>query len=311
MHDKIFYVNFMNEKRFYSLDKYYKEIFNCKVFKVSLDAGFTCPNKDGFKNYGGCIFCNGSVGVGDKRDSLAVQFEKVRDVLLKKWKSAKYIPFLEANTNTYGSLEKLKSIYEELLSFDNVVGLNIATRCDSITREVYDYLSELNERTFLTIELGLQSSFDETLNLINRGHTKKEFTCCVHELKKRGIKVVVHIINGLPYETEEMMYDTVRYINSLGIDGIKFHMLYIEKGTKLYTLYKEKKFPILTRDEYIKIVCNQISMLNSNIVIHRLVSDPSREKLVEPLWLTNKFEILNEIDKCLEKNDLFQGKIKE
>lgn len=311
MRGTIFYVIFMNEKRYYSLDKFYREKFGCKVIKISLDAGFTCPNKDGFKNIGGCIFCNGASGIGDKKDTLEVQFEKVKNVLLKKWKNAKYIPFLEANTNTYGTLETLKKVYEPLLKFDNVVGLSIATRCDSITEEVYDYLEELNNRTFLTLELGLQSSFDDTLNLINRGHTRDEFTTCVRELKKRNINVVVHIINGLPFETEEMMYKTIEYINYLKVDGIKFHMLYIEKDTALYKMFLNEKFSLLSREDYIRIVSNQISMLDKNVVVHRLVSDPAREKLVEPKWLVNKFEILNDIDKFLEENNLFQGKEKE
>lgn len=310
MRGTIFYVINMNEKRYYSLDKFYKEKFGTKVFKISLDAGFTCPNKDGLKNVGGCIFCNGVAGIGEKKDSLEIQFEKVKEVLLKKWKKGKFIPFLEANTNTYAPLDKLKEIYEPLLKLDNVVGLNIATRCDSISEEVYDYLSELNKRTYLTVELGLQSSFDETLKLINRGHTKDDFTKCVHELRSRNINVVVHIINGLPYETEEMMYETIRYVNSLSIQGIKFHMLYIEKGTKLESLYQKEKFNLLSKEDYIRIVCNQIAMLDKSIVIHRLISDPNRSLLIEPKWLINKFETLNEIDKCLEEHNLYQGKEK-
>lgn len=301
----------MNEKQYYSLDKFYKEKFGTKVFKVSLDAGFTCPNKDGSKNIGGCIFCNGSTGVGNKKDSLQTQFEYVKNNLHKKWKTAKYIPFLEANTNTYAPLEVLKNTFEPLIKLENVVGLNIATRCDSITEEIYDYLSDLNNRTFLTVELGLQSSFNKTLDYINRGHTKEEFTACVKNLKKRNIHVVVHIINGLPYETEDMMYETIDYVNSLNIDGIKFHMLYIEKYTTLQKLYLEERFPILSRDEYIKILCNQISKLNKNIVIHRLISDPNRELLVEPKWLTNKFETLNDIDKYLKSHNIYQGKEKD
>ncbi len=307
MYDIIAYVRFMKEKHYYSLDKFYKKKFGQKVVKVSIDAGFTCPNKDGKKNLGGCIFCNGSTLVGNSSESIITQFKKTVDVISKKWKNAKYIPFLEANTNTYGNLEKLKSIYEPLLSLPNVVGLNIATRCDSITNEVYDYLEELNKRTYLTIELGLQSSFNDSLNYLNRGHTKEEFTNCVKELKKRGIAVVAHLINGIPNETEDMMIQNVLYLNALNIDGIKFHMLYIEDGTTLASMYKKGGISLLKKDEYIRILGNQIKLLNSNIVIHRLISDPNREKLIAPKWLEGKFRILNEIDKYFEEHNIYQG----
>lgn len=301
----------MKEKHYYSLDKFYKEKFGSKVFKVSLDAGFSCPNKDGSKGTGGCIFCRGATGVGNKKDSLITQFESVKSVLHKKWKNAKYIPFLEANTNTYGSLEKIKSVYEELLSYPDTVGLSIATRCDSIEPDVYDYLETLSKRTFLTVELGLQSSHDETLKFLNRGHTRDDFTKCVTELKSRGINVVVHVINGLPGESEAMMMDTIRYVNSLKPDGIKFHMLYIEEGTRLASIYKKKTFPLLSRDEYISILANQIAILDESIVVHRLVSDPNRELLLAPNWLVRKFEILNDIDSYLEEKNIYQGAKKE
>ena len=193
----------MSEKCYKSLDLFYKENFGEKVFKVSLDAGFSCPNKDGLKGRGGCIFCNGSVAIGDKREDLIAQFESVKEVLHKKWPKAKYIAFLEANTNTYADVDTLKKIYEPLIRLDGVVGLSIATRCDAISEEVYDYLEDLNKRTFLSIELGLQSAHDATLKYLNRGHTVSEFTECVKELRGRGIDVVVHIINGLAVHAAE------------------------------------------------------------------------------------------------------------
>lgn len=215
---------------------------------------------------------------------------------------------MEANTNTYASLDKLRSIYEPLIELPDVVGLAIATRCDSITEEVYDYLEILNKKTYLSIELGLQSSFDETLLYLNRGHTKEEFTLCVKELLRRGIDVVVHIINGLPGETADMMLETIKYVNSLGVSGIKFHMLYIESGTRLAEIYMEKPFKLLSEEEYISILSKELEILDPNIVVHRLVSDPNREKLIEPKWLEGKFRILNNIDKYLSENDIFQGK---
>lgn len=300
----------MNEKNYNSLSNFYKNKFGIKVFKVSIDAGFTCPNKDGSKGIGGCIFCNGSTILSDRNDDIVTQFEKVKSVLLKKWPKAKYIPFLEANTNTYGDIKKLKNIYEQLITLPNVVGLNIATRCDAITEETYNYLEDLSKKTYLTIELGLQSAHDKTLKLLNRGHTVQEFTDCVHELKKRNINVVVHIINGLPGEDENMMLENIKYINSLKVDGIKFHMLYIEENTKLANLYNENPFHLLGKDEYIKILGNQIALLYKNIVIHRLVSDPNAKTLIEPKWLTKKFELLNSIDNYLKENNIYQGQKK-
>lgn len=297
----------MDSKRYFSLDRFYKSKFGCKVFKISLDAGFSCPNKDGTKGYDGCIFCNGTPFVGDKKEDLVTQFENIKCMLQKKWPKAKYIPFFEANTNTYGELDDLKEVYEKVLTLDGVVGLNIATRCDAISGEVYDYLEKINKMTYLTIELGLQSSFDSTLEYIKRGHTKKEFTECVEELKKRNIAVVVHIINGLPYENKDMMLETVKYVNSLGIDGIKFHMLYIEKGTTLEKIYNEEKFHILSEEEYIDVLASQLELLDENVVIHRLISGPDLKKLVEPRWLVGKFRLLNKIDKYLEENDIRQG----
>jgi len=295
------------DDRINNLDMFYKRKFGSKVVKVSLDAGFSCPNKDGKKNIGGCIFCNGATLVDGNSDDIVEKFNTARISLCKKWPNAKYIPFLEANTNTYDNLDELRNVYEPLLNLKDVVGFSIATRCDSISDEVYEYLGELNKRTYLTIELGLQSSHDETLKFLNRGHTRNEFTECVKKLKSLGINVVVHIINGLPNETIEMMLETVRYVSSLGVDGIKFHMLYIEEGTKLAEIYKTSPFKLLTQDEYIDILLEQIKILSPNIVIHRLVSDPNREKLIAPMWLVGKFKILNEINRRLIEENIYQG----
>lgn len=297
----------MTQNRYRRLDTFYREKFGEKIFKVSVDAGFSCPNKDGKKSYGGCVFCNGSAGIGARNLGLVEQFEEIKAILHKKWPQAKYIPFLEANTNTYADVQTLKEIYGPLLEIDGVVGLAIATRCDSIMPDVYEYLNELNKRTYLSIELGLQSLFDDTLRLLNRGHTRDEFTDCVKELRKRDIDVVVHVINGLPGETPSMMLDTIRYINSLDVQGIKFHMLYIEEGTRLADIYKEKPFSLLSREEYIKILAKQLEILDRKIVVHRLVSGPDNRKLIQPKWLLGKFTNLNAIEKYLEDNDIRQG----
>lgn len=296
-------------KRYHSLDYYYKNKYNCKVFKVTLDLGLSCPNIDGTKGYGGCIFCkNGSKSsINNSQKSLKEQFEEVKEVLHKKWKNAKYIAYFQNNSNTYGDLDYLKKSYEEVLTYQDVVGINIATRPDAITDECLDYLKKLNKKTDLVIELGLQTIHENTSKLINRGHTLEEFETMYKKLKKTGIKVIVHIINGLPFETKKMMIETAKYLNKLKIDGIKIHMLHILKDTKMAKMYKEKPFHVLTKEEYIDIVCDQLEVLNENIVINRLTGDPVKEDLIEPVWITKKFSILNDIDKELKKRNTFQG----
>lgn len=298
-------------KRYHTLDYYYKQKFNSKVFKISLNAGFTCPNIDGTVGYGGCIYCSKTGSgefAGKKEDSLKKQFETIRQLMLKKWPVAKYIGYFQARTNTYADIETLKNLYETVLSFENVIGLNIATRPDAISQECLNYLEELNKKTFLTIELGLQTTNEKTAKLINRCHNIKCFEKMVKELRKRNINVVVHIINGLPYETREDMLNTIKYLNELDIQGIKIHMLSILKETPLEKLYKEKKFKILSKEEYIEIVVDQLELLRPEIVIHRITGDPKSDDLVEPKWLIKKFCVLNDIDKEMKRRNTYQGK---
>lgn len=297
-------------KRYYTLDYFYKNMFNSKVFKVSLNAGFTCPNKDGKVGIGGCIYCSKTGSgeyAGDVHKDLITQFNEVKDMMLKKWPEAKYIGYFQANTNTYAPLEVLKNKYETILSLKDVIGLNIATRPDAISEEVLDYLEELSKRTYLTIELGLQTIHEKTSILINRCHTLKCFEDMVNKLRSRNINVVVHIINGLPYETKDMMIDTVKYLSKLDIQGIKIHALSILKNTRLEDYYKETNFKLLTREEYIDIVVSQLEYLREDIVIHRLTGDPSIKDLIEPTWLINKTTILNDIDKEMKNRNTYQG----
>ncbi len=298
-----------SNKRYYTLDYFYKEKFNSKVFKVSLNAGFSCPNIDGKVGFGGCIYCSNGSGdfAGDKKEPLEKQFVEVRDKILKKWPNSKYIGYFQANTNTYADIKVLKEKYETILKMDDVVGLSIATRPDSITDECYDYLEELSKRTYLTVELGLQTIHEKTSKLINRCHDLECFLECVKNLRKRNINVVVHIINGLPYETKEMMLETVSFLNKLDIQGIKIHMLHILKGTPLALLYQKEKFHVLTKEEYVDIVCDQIEILREDIVINRITGDPNSDELIEPSWLVKKFSVLNEIDKELERRNSYQG----
>ncbi|MBQ7136979.1 MAG: TIGR01212 family radical SAM protein [Bacilli bacterium] len=299
-----------SNKRYYTLDYFYKQKFNSKVFKVSLNAGFSCPNKDGTKGFGGCIYCS-KLGSGDyagnKEKNLVEQFNEVKQIMLKKWPDSKYIAYFQANTNTYAPVDVLKEKYESVLNLENVVGLNIATRPDSITDECLEYLEELNKKTYLTIELGLQTIHDTTSKLINRGHDLKCFEEMLEKLRKRNINVVVHIINGLPYETKDMMIKTAKYLSSKDIQGIKIHMLHILKNTVLANLYEKEKFHVLSKEEYVDIVCSQLEVLREDIVINRVTGDPNPDDLIEPFWLIKKFGVLNEIDKEMVRRDSYQG----
>ena len=294
----------LDNKRYHTLNYFYRNKFDSKVFKVSLNAGFGCPNKINGK---GCIFCKNGSG-NDFRDlDLLSQFYLVKNRIEKKWPNSKHIAYFQADTNTFASVDVLKSKFEQMLSIPSVVGLSIATRCDALDDDVLDYLSELNEKTFLTVEVGLQSSYDKTLSLINRGHTVDDFEKSIKRLQDRNIFTVVHIINGLPYESKDMMINTAKYVNSLGVQGIKIHMLFVSKGTELETLYNVKPFHILSKDEYIDIVCEQLEFLNENMVIMRITGDPLKEDIIEPRWLLKKFVVLNDIDKEMRKRDIFQG----
>ena len=300
----------LDNKRYHTLNYYYKNKFGIKVFKVSLNGGFSCPNLDGTVGFGGCIYCSksgsGEFG-GNKEKSLTEQFYEMKDIVNKKHIPCKYIGYFQARTNTYADLDTLKSKYEEVLALPNVIGLNIATRCDAISDECLDYLTELNKRTFLTIELGLQTIHEKTSKLINRCHTLEQFDSMVKKLRERHINVVIHIINGLPYETEEMMLDTVRHINTLDVQGIKIHMLHIINDTGMANLYLRDGFHVLSKEEYIDIVIKQLEILDPKIIVNRITSDPDKDTLLEPVWLTEKCQLLNDIDKEMKKRNTYQG----
>jgi len=277
------------------------------VCKINLDANFTCPNIDGTKGIGGCIYCLNGSSDFKKKVSLLEQFYERKKVMLNKWPNSKLIGYFQANTNTYDTVDKLKERYELILKQNSVIGLSIATRADSISDEVFDYLCSLNKRTYLTIELGLQTIHENTATLINRCHSLKCFDDMVKKLRDNNINVVVHIINGLPYETKDMMLDTIKHLNTLDIQGIKIHMLSIVKNTKLAKMYQDKPFKVLSKDEYIDITCDQLEILNDCIVVHRLTGDPLKEELIEPRWILNKIDILNGIDKELKRRNTYQG----
>lgn len=294
----------LDNKRYHTLNYFFKNKFNNKVFKIALNGNFSCPN---FKNGTGCIFCSHGSGNNYENLTLKEQYELVKIPLDKKWPNSKYIAYFQANSNTYAPLSILKEKYEEALKLPNIIGLDIATRSDCLTDEIIDYLNELNKRTFLMVEIGLQSMHDKTLKFINRGHDLKNFEDAIKKLKAKNIFTIVHIINGLPYETKEMMIETVKYLNNLNIDGIKIHMLYITKNTEIAKIYQEKPFHILSKSEYIDIVCDELRYLNPKIVIMRITGDPIKEDLITPTWVLKKFCVLNDIDKEMKKRDIYQG----
>lgn len=297
-------------KRYHTLDYFYKQKFGKKVCKISLNAGFTCPNIDGTLSKNGCIYCSKSGSDeygGNPKENLINQFKEIKKTMDKKWPNSKYIGYFQARTNTYAPVNILKEKYETILKQDNVVGLSISTRPDCITDECLNYLEDLNKRTFLTIELGLQTIHEKTTKIINRCHDLKCFEDTLKKLKKRNIFTVVHIINGLPGETKEMMIETVKHLNKLNIDGIKIHMLSILRDTPLEKYYKIKPFHILTKEEYIDIVIRQLEYLNPKIVIQRLTGDPMKDELIAPLWTTKKRVVLNSIDKEMVKQNTYQG----
>ena len=303
------YIN--NQHRYYTLDYYYKNKYNSKVFKVALNGNFTCPNRDGKISTLGCIFCSESGSgdfAGDKELPLKEQFEQVKAVLLKKWPKAKYIPYFQANTNTYGPISKLKALFNEAVTLDNdIVSISIATRPDCLSNETIEFLNELNQIKPVTIELGLQTIHDSTAKVINRGYNLNVFEDAVKRLNKYNIEIVVHIINGLPFETKDMMLDTVKYLNNLNIQGIKIHSLFILKNTKLAEMFLNNEFNILTMDEYVDTTVEQLAIIRDDIVIHRINGDAPRDLLIEPQWSIKKLVVMNEIDKKMKERNYYQG----
>lgn len=300
-------------KRYYSYDYYLKNKYNSKVAKIGLDAGFTCPNRDGKISKGGCIFCSDGARNNEIKNiqDLETQYQLLKNIMENKWKNLKFIAYFQAFTNTYASVNKLKEIYEPFINKEEVVGISIATRPDALEVDVLDYLENIARRIPLTIELGLQTANDMTAKLINRGYDFNLFINKVRELRKRKIDVVVHLINGLPNETKEDNLNTIIKIRNLDIQGIKFHSLFVDKGTHLEKLFIENNYHILTIDEYIDIVISQLELLPENIVIQRLTGDPIKEKLAFPIWSIKKINVLNGIDKEMEKRATFQGRLYE
>ena len=300
-----------NDKRYHSLNYFLREKFNEKVYKISLDAGFSCPNRDGTLNGTGCIFCSerGSGDfAGDRNFSIKKQFDDISCMMEKKWKSGKYIAYFQAYTNTYAEPEVLREKYQEAISQEGVVALSIATRPDCLDQEVIEVLSEFKDKVYTFVELGLQTVSDKTGRMINRGYDLPVFEEAVSNLRSLGIDVVVHVIFGLPGETKEDMLHTVRYLAEQDIQGVKFHLLHLMKDTPMVHLYERGKLVFLEMDEYVSLVAESIAILPEQVVIHRTTGDAPRDLLIGPLWSLKKWEVLNAIDDYFKEHDLYQGK---
>lgn len=300
-----------NNKRYNTLDGFFKRKFGCKIAKITLNGGFSCPNRDGTKSHGGCIYCSEKLSgdfAGNPSDSIRMQMDEGIMRISSKWKNVKYMPYFQAGTNTYAPTERLKTLYEEALSYENTVGLSVATRPDCISDETLEYLSDVNKRTFLTVELGLQSVFDTTGDIINRHTTYAEFLHCYNRLTDKGIAVCVHLINGLPGETRDMMMESVRRVSELKPWSLKLHLLHVIKGTVCEKMYLNGDFETFELEDYVNLICDELEIIHPDTVIQRLTGDGVREELTAPLWSIKKFEVLNAIDKELLRRDSFQGK---
>ena len=296
---------------YYSLNQYLRDTFGEKVYKLALDGGFTCPNRDGKLDTRGCIFCSG-LGSGDfaQSSSLSIteQIEKGKARVESKIRDGKYIAYFQAFTNTYGPVDYLEKIYREAMAPEDVVGISIGTRPDCLPDDVMALLQKLNLQKTVYLELGLQTIHEETARLIRRGYALPVFEDAVLRAKQAGLNVVCHIILGLPHETNEMIFETIAYLNRLPIDGIKLSMLHVLKNTDLAILYENEPFPTYSKEEYVELVIDCLERLRKDIVIHRITGDGPKDLLIAPLWSLNKRDVLNSIQKRLKERDTWQGR---
>ena len=299
-------------QRYNAFSEELKKVFGCRVQRLSVDAGFTCPNRDGSLGVDGCIFCGGK-GSGSfgilQGAGVAAQLEHAKEVMVRKYKAARFIAYFQSYSNTYAPVEHLKRLYDEALSVPEVVGLIVGTRPDCLPEETLDLLASYAKRCYFWLELGLQSPLDRTLERIGRGHDLASFSAAVAGCRTRGIRVCAHIILGLPGESREEMLSGADFLNQAGVAGVKIHLLHVMRGTRLASLYRDGEFRVLDRDEYVGLVCDFLERLDPGIVVHRLTGDGNREDLIAPLWSLQKFEVLNCIDGELARRRTRQGEL--
>lgn len=300
-----------DEKRYHTWNYHLRNKFGKKIFKVALEGGFDCPNRDGTVAFGGCTFCS-AAGSGDfagnRVDPIPVQFEKIKTKMHEKWQDGEYIAYFQAFTNTHAPLDVLKEKYEAALSIPGVVGLSIATRPDCLPDDVVEYLAELNERTYLWVELGLQTVHEKTSNIINRAHDMQCYYDGVAKLRKHNINICTHIINGLPLEDYDMMMETARVVSKMDVQGIKIHLLHLLKGTPMVKQYEKGMLEFMDQETYVKLVADQLEILPEEMIIHRITGDGPIDLMIGPMWSVNKWEVLNGIDDELKRRNSYQGK---
>lgn len=304
------YKNTDSNKRYYTMDHFLRKQLGGKGCKVPINAGFSCPNRDGSKGIGGCTFCSAK-GSGDfaADGSITEQLRKGEAMMRRKWSDAKIIPYFQAFTNTYAPLSVIKERFEEALAYPDAAGLCVATRADCISDECASYLHELSNRTFLMLELGLQTSSDKTASLINRCHTYDDFLRGYEKVK--NLFVCVHMINGLPNEKYEDMIKTAKDVAKLRPSAVKIHLLHVLEGTSLAESYRAGELSTLTQSEYVRIVCDQLEILPYDTVIERLTGDGAEDALIAPEWSKKKLVVQNEIDKELYRRNSYQGRLCE
>lgn len=299
------------DKRYNDFNTYLRSIFGCRVQKITIDAGFSCPNRNGTISTGGCIYCNAlGSGTGAHAKGLSVtdQIIQGKRALSKRYKAKKFIAYFQSFSNTYGPFGRLKILYEQALAIENVVGLSIGTRPDCVDEQILELLQSYVKKHLVWIEYGLQSANDSTLAFINRGHDVKCFKKAVLATKNRGIKICAHVILGLPNEKKAHLLETARAVSDMGIDGIKIHLLYVIRGTTLDKLHAAGEYRCLEQQQYADLVCDFLEHIPKNIVIQRLTGDPHPEELVAPMWALKKTENMALIKETLEKRDSWQGK---
>lgn len=304
-----------DEKHYVTLNNYLRDRFGTKVFRISLNAGLSCPNRDESPNNIGCLYCSSNLSgdfAGKKEDSFKNQFASIKKIMENKWHDGLYIAYLQAGSNTYASVDELREIYNEVINIDEkIVVLSIATRPDCINEEIVSLLTEISKKVEVWVELGFQTASDEIKDKLNIGYHNSDFEYSMRLLNDNNIPVIVHIINGLPGDSEDSMINTVKYLNQFNVSGIKIHMLHVLKDTPLGDIYLNKPFKILSKDEFIDISVKQLRLLNPNIVVHRITGDPDKENLIEPTWVLKKFVVLNDIDKLMRKEKYYQGDLWE
>ena len=302
-----------NMEHYYSVNKYLRERFGCKVYKLALSGGFTCPNRDGTLDTRGCIFCSGGSGefAADASKDVGAAIEKAKAAVGAKEKDAKYIAYFQSFTSTYGPHEKLERLFTSAISHPDIAALSVATRPDCLSEDTLELLAGLNRIKPVWVELGLQTIHPETVRYIRRGYELPVFDSAVRELKKRGITVIVHMIIGLPGETDAMIYDTASYIGSSGADGVKFQLLHVLSGTDLALDYAAGKFQALTMERYFELLEGCIRRIPPDMVVHRLTGDGAKRELVAPLWSADKKRVINAMTSAFDRDNVVQGELRQ